>query len=215
VSAPQIRFGGSPGYSGNFSGAILTNQAPTADPLLYLQEPSSAAQPKQTGKFNFKGNQIVTLNPGLYATTITIGGNAIVTMNPGLYYLQGGLSISGGGSLSGSGVTIYSDGGGALSMVGTGSLTLSPPSSGPYQGITIFQERSSGQTISVKGNGNNTNITGTFYAASAGLAIDGGGASVGSQYILSTLSLNGVPGTVNVPYSANNTAKTLVASLVF
>ena len=58
VSAPQIRFGGSPGYSGNFSGTILTNQAPTADPLLYLQEPSSAAQPKQTGPFNFKGNQM-------------------------------------------------------------------------------------------------------------------------------------------------------------
>ena len=116
-------------------------------------------------------------------------------------------------SLIANGVTIYSDGGGPISMVGTGQLTISPPSSGPYQGISIFQERASAQTITVKGNG--TNVTGTIYARSAGLAIDGGGGTVGSQYILSTLSLNGVPGTVNVPYSANNTAKTLVASLVF
>ena len=110
----------------------------------------------------------------------------------------GGFSVSGSSSVSGTGVMIYNDaGGGAITISGSGSITLSPMTSGPYAGITLFQARTATASVAVSGIGPSTNISGTFYAADASINISGSGSGVGSQYIASTLGLSG-SGSINV-----------------
>ena len=74
---------------------------------------------------------------------------------PGIYFLQGGgLTVSGASSLTmvageTAGVMIYNDwqhSTDAVSLSGSGSLVLTPPSSGSYEGITIFQKRGTPST---------------------------------------------------------------------
>ena len=80
-----------------------------------------------------------------------------------------------------------------ISLTG-GKVNLAPPSSGTYQGISIFQERASTIDLSITGQGS-TQITGTFYAAGAAIKITGsdstGADVIGSQYISRTLQVGG------------------------
>src|SRR5262249_24651740 len=141
---------------------------------------------------SISGKQNVTLNPGLYIGGISIQGQANVTMNPGIYYMQGGgFSNTGQGNLTGNGVMIYNDGG-VINIAGQGIVTLSPPTSGPYTGITMFQNRGSAQPVQVVGNGT-MNMTGTFYAANAFVQVSGNGSVnyIGSQYVSRDLKLTG------------------------
>ena len=68
---------------------------------------------------------------------------------------------------------------------------MTPPSSGPYTGISFFQERSASHPINVTGNGT-FDIKGTFYAAGAQVLVGGtGDAKIGSQYISRYLAIAG------------------------
>ena len=71
------------------------------------------------------------------------------------------MSVSGAVAISGSGVTIFNfgtnyngttDGGsfGSISLSGSGSISLLPPSSGTYAGILIFQGRDNAQALTLK-----------------------------------------------------------------
>ena len=67
---------------------------------------------------------------------------------------------------------------------------------GPYQGITLFQSRTSTRqpTVSVTGNGTAPlYMTGTFYVPQGELKVTGNGTedTIGSQYISDTLTLGG------------------------
>ncbi len=191
---------GSPGYSnsGNITmnGTVLNNQSPTADPLSYLPAPNPSSLPTQSSSTErIVGSGTVTLQPGVYVGGISIIGNYSVTLAPGIYYLQGGgLSENGNVSLTGSGVMIYnapntsSD---TINLAGNVVLNLSPMTSGPYAGITIFQSRTSTAPVSLVGNAG-SNVTGTIYAAGAPVYVTGNtNTQIGSQYISSTLDVTG------------------------
>jgi hypothetical protein len=79
---------------------------------------------------------------------------------------------------------------------------------GPYKGITFFQDRNSNVTGNISGTGGQTSITGTFYFAGALLKITGNGgvADIGSQYISDTLNLGGSGG-VNINWSPTTVAQ--------
>lgn len=97
---------------------------------------------------------------------------------------------------------INSNGLGNISLTGTENLELSPPTSGLYQGITLFQERSSNKNISITAQGN-MNLTGTFYAARSKVSITGRGDfnnPVGSQWIAWNLYVTG-SGSFTVNYN--------------
>jgi hypothetical protein len=204
ITAGTLDLGGTPGYS-TTSGqvtlnvTIASNQPPVADPLAYIQTPPKGAL-QSSSTLQISGKTTVTLNPGLYIGGISIAGQANVTMNPGIYYFQGGgFSDTGQGNLVGNGVMLYNDNsGGSINIAGQGQVSLSPLTSGPYQGITIFQDRTSSATVSVTGNGN-MNITGAFYAANALLGVTGNGSNnnAGSQFISKDLTLTG-NGTINI-----------------
>ena len=88
------------------------------------------------------------LSPGLYSK-IQISGTARVTLAAGVYVIaEGGLSADGQASLSGTGVLIYlaggrcsGSGGGGFSLAGGASVDISPPATGSYAGVAIFQAR--------------------------------------------------------------------------
>jgi hypothetical protein len=179
VSAEEIDVAGSPGVqkSGNavVNGLVKSGVAAVADPLAALPVPDVPAA-------TFAAVQVsagsVTLQPGTYVGGIHVSGTASVTLQPGTYYLQGGgLSVSGNGMLTGNGVLIYnapSTSGDIISLTGNGKVTLSPQASGAYQGITLFQARTSAVPVSITGNGGLA-ITGAIYAAGAVVNVTGNG----------------------------------------
>jgi hypothetical protein len=78
-----------------------------------------------------------------------------------------------------------------VNISGTGSVRMSPPTSGLYKGLTVFQDRAAENQLSISGGGN-MQITGTFYAANALMKVSGGGDSkIGSQYISRYLDITG------------------------
>jgi autotransporter-associated beta strand protein len=221
VTATEFDITGSPGVSGSgtWIGTINSPVPPTPDPLAYLPEPDPSTMTVQsTNNFHLSNNETATINPGVYVRGITVTGSASLTMNPGIYYMQGGgFTFSGQGNLTAVGVMIFNEPGSnsdVISIGGSGTITLSPPTSGLYQGISIFQERSSPNTVSVSGNGTSS-YTGTFYVAGGTLSVTGNGASnvIGAQYISNNLVVNGGGG-FSVNWNPNQVGRTRVLRLV-
>jgi hypothetical protein len=200
--------GTNPGYSGNFTGNIVTGQQPTPDPLAYLPTPDPSTMTVRT----VPSGTNITIEPGRYVGGIQISGQTTLTMEPGIYYMDGGdFQFSGQGNLNASGVMIYSTAG--LSVTGLGSVTMSPPTSGIYTGITYFQSRTSSATALVNGNGG-YNITGTFYLAGGLANLQGNGdASVASQVVCLLMSSGG-NGATNIVWAGPPTARTRIIGLV-
>ena len=104
--------------------------------------------------------------------------------------------------------------GAQLDLGGNGNLTLSPPTSGIYRGLTVFQDRSSTAEVKLHGNGTQQ-ISGTLYAAHARFNMVGNGATsqLGSQLICWNLNLSG-NGNINVNWFAQDTARIRIIRLV-
>jgi hypothetical protein len=133
---------------------------------------------------------------------------------PGIYYMQGGgLALSGPSSITGTGVMIYNDnGGGSIKLSSSGTINLTPLTSGPYAGIVIYQNRNSTQEIDLSGS-SGSSVTGTIYAAGGLLKLSGssGSSQVGSQLIVYDLDLSG-SATLNVT-SGNSSGNGRVLNL--
>jgi Flp pilus assembly protein TadG len=210
VNASEIDITGTgPGYSSSSSvgfqaPTIKTGVAPTADPLAALPAPdpnSLTVQSSSTYKTDPNKPATLTLQPGVYKGGIEIKSTPGVVMESGTYYLEGhGLTMSGGSStLTANGVMIYngpdtSGKTGKIDVSGGGTVTMSPPTSGAYSGIAIFQDRTSTQPITLSG-GSGWDFTGTVYAAKGLVTLSGdSGATMGSQYISDKLTLSGSSG---------------------
>jgi hypothetical protein len=205
--------GGIPGWTttggATITGPITSNAPPIPDPLAKLPAPDTSTMTVQsTKKINFSSANPLTLNPGIYQGGITVSGKGDLFLNPGIYVMQGGgFSVTGQGNITGAGVMIYNDpqsSSDKISFAGSGILTLSPPTSGTYQGITLFQNRTSTAEMDVSG-GSGSVMSGLFYTAAATLKVTGGGgASIGSQYISYDLTLQG-NGNFSVDWNPNTT----------
>lgn len=195
VSSPHLYTYGTPGVrvtgNGSFNTTVHTNTVPVADPLAALPVPSTTTPTISSA--TYAGNTVVTLSPGTYSNGIKGSSNANITLLPGTYYISaGGLNISGNASISGNGVTIYTTGGGAVSLSGNGTINLKAPTSGTYNGIVIYQNRTYSTAMTITGNGN-MSITGTIYAAKSPITVTGNGVSntVGTRIIGLTLKIAG------------------------
>ncbi len=173
---------------------LKTSQTATPDFLANVPVPDPTTMTVQS-KSQLNISSPAILNPGVYVGGISI--SAQVTLNPGIYYLQGGGFTMGGSSpLTANGVMLYngpgSDGStGPISIAGSGTVVISPPTSGPWYGISVFQNRTATSTITLQGS-SGTNFTGTIYAASGSVVVSGSnGSTMGSQYVSNTLSMSG------------------------
>ena len=219
IVAPALDLAGGIKYSGQNPDQATTtnfNEANTPDPLANLPTPSSSGLTTQSSSaINLSGSASRTLNPGIYDGGISMSGSSSITLNPGVYYINGGgINMSGTTSITGNGVMIYNTGGGAINMSGTGSINLSPMTTGTYAGLTIFQDRADTASATLSG-GTNINNTGTFYLPNAALTLSGnsGVGVFGSQFITKTLTFSGSGG-VKVNYSASSVASKYSISLV-
>ncbi len=146
------------------SNNLHTGAQPEADPLQYLSPPPAGA----CNYTNTRINNPTVLSPGVYCDGITVTAGATVTLMPGLYILNGGgLSVSGGASLSGTGVTFYNTEGGGytyrpISYSGGANTVLTAPTTGSYAGVLFFQDRNVSSTA-------NNSITGGVDAKFEGI----------------------------------------------
>jgi Flp pilus assembly protein TadG len=204
VTAQNINLSGNYTTSGGgvFNGTVNTRVAPTADPYATLTPPNSATLTLQnSGGLKYtKGSY--TLQPGVYQGGISATSQASLTLQPGIYYIDGGgFSFGGQGSLTGNGVLLYNapqSSSDQINLAGSGNITLTPMSTGPYANFVIFQDRTSNATINVTGNGL-LSVSGIIYAAKAPLNLTGNGSTdvFGWQIVADDATLTG-KGTINV-----------------
>jgi Flp pilus assembly protein TadG len=154
-------------YSGRYKSGTTTT-----DPYQYRTAPSAVACPaNNTGPTHdptnaafvsylgtYSPNTPTTVNPGTYCGDITVNAGASLTMNPGVYILvNGNFKDQGGGSVSGTGVTVYltgsGNGYGTVTISGNSTITLTAPTSGETAGIVFWVDKNA------PSNGKN-NVTG-------------------------------------------------------
>jgi hypothetical protein len=221
VKAPSYYLAGNYTTSGggSFSGTMNLNSLAVPDPLADLPVPDPTKMVQQTTHKEQWTSGTRIIYPGVYKGGISASSTANVVMMPGIYYMdEGGFQFTGGGSLIGEGVMIYNKPGNGQSngvdISASGTVTLSPPTSGIYQGLLLFQERTSNVAASLSG-GSNMTITGTFYFAGAQLNVTGsaGFTNFGSQYISNTLNVQGT-GQLYVDWDPNKVAQVRLITLV-
>jgi hypothetical protein len=123
---------------------MFTGQPPTPDPYAATTFPSFSGCTHN----NFKANNSMEISPGVYCNGLSVNAGANVTLTPGIYYInRGDLSVNGGASLTGAGVTLVftsSNGNNYASATinGGANINLTAPTTGPTAGIVIFGDRS-------------------------------------------------------------------------
>lgn len=190
LNASSIGVSGGVSETGNVhvNPTPVTGIAPAADPLAFL--PTPAVPSTCTPNPNYTGNRTVTLNPGCY-DGLSATGNITLTLNPGMYVINGNFSETGNVSISGTGVTF--DLLGSTSLTGNGTLNLSAPTSGTYNGVLFYQPSTNSSTMSLTGN-SGSNIQGIVYAPSAAVTLTGNsGSQLYTDFVVSTLTLTGNP----------------------
>ena len=165
------------GYSGSgFSPKPITKCPQAVDPLAALPEPS---QPTAGCYYNGLNTGAGTTLPSnvTYCGNITLNGNGNFALQPGLYYFKNAtVRLLQNASLSGSGVTIFLDETSTLQFAASGTVSLSAPSSGTYQGVLIYQSRKASASVTnvVRGSPD-IYMDGTIYMPSSTLSMTGSG----------------------------------------
>jgi Flp pilus assembly protein TadG len=162
ITANEISITGNYSASGgsadNLHPTPQTGQPPERDPLAGLPAPSTAGLPVYPGIHI--SSTTATLSPGVYAGQIVISGTSVVKFNPGIYIMKDGITVSGGSTIFGNEIMLYSEG--QMTFSGTSIINLSPPGSGAYQGITMFQARGNTDKAVLSG-GSGSILAGTYY----------------------------------------------------
>ncbi len=175
---------------------LFTGQQPIGDPYVDASIPSFSGCDQN----NFKAKSTVTISPGVYCNGISLNAGANVTLNPGIYYLDGGsLSVNGGATLTGSGVTLVFTKQTAASWAtatvnGNATVNLTAPTDGPMSGIVIFGDRRIPVGTTFKFNGGSTqNFGGAIYIPTGAISFSGGnGTNTGcTQIIGDTITFTG------------------------
>jgi Flp pilus assembly protein TadG len=199
------------------SATIKTGAPATADPYASLTVPSFSGC-NQTN-YTLSGGGTATISQGVYCGGITVSGGSQLTMNSGTYMLvgtnpgSGGNSfyISGGSTVTGSGVSIVitatgstapMDTRGTVNISGGTTVTLSAPTSGPMQGVAFYMDRNAPRPLTTGCNnnqctdnfsgGSSMSITGSLYFPSQPVNYSGGSSSSAcEQLIACTVTFSG------------------------
>ena len=168
------------------------------------------------GNISLGGGGSLTIPAGNYSN-ISVTGSSELTLESGTYFITGAFTVGGTGGASiteAGGVLLYftcqsaggqivacaSGGqtGGSLSLSGTGNLILAPQTTGPYAGLTVFYDRNNNAGMSLSGTPG-VLFTGTVYAKSSALALNGTGSTLASMIIVNSATISG-SGAIGVNY---------------
>jgi len=208
LTADKVSLAGSDTLNGTSSitatGGVQTNQSPASDPYSSVPVPGEIGVPVRTVP---PGNS-PTLQPGVYRNgAFKLNGTGTATMQPGTYIIDGGaFTINGNWTVNGAGgVTIVftnGSGGGwpSVAINGSPTLNLTAPTTGTYQGILFFYDRTApASTITFNGS-SKANLTGALYFPSQNVTYNGTGTASCTQLIAQTITFNG-----NVGFGGNCT----------
>lgn len=160
--------GGTSGLS--LPNASLTCGTPLEDQYASIDPLADVVPPPYTLCLPVPNGKTYTLSPGTYCDK-TLSGN--ITLDPGVYILRGTTIKPGGnGSLTGQGVTLFLMEGAQIYINANEQVNLSPPTSGPYAGITIFQDHGNTSALTLNGAANSI-ISGFVYAPDAPISYAG------------------------------------------
>jgi hypothetical protein len=133
-----------------------------------------------------------------YCGGISIVGQAEITFAPGLYVIKDGtLSASGGGALTGNGVTFYLTGKGAgVDLGGVTTTHFTAASDGPFPGFVFFLDPSAGPAKSSQVSGTaELFFEGIIYLPTQALTVTGSSGvfapSPFTMYIADTIKIAG------------------------
>lgn len=141
---------------------------------------------------SLNNNDNQSISPGVYCGPVTVTGHATLTLNSGLYILKsGGLNVGGQATLNGTGVTIYLPANSAA-FAGGATTNLSAPTTGAWQGILFYQDRSDTTSASLTG-GSGQHMTGVIYFPSAHMDYTAGSNTTAetATIICDTLNITG------------------------
>jgi hypothetical protein len=225
LTARAFLITGKASQAGQLVGPMTTGVPPTPDPFRYLPAPDPStmvARTKTTATKVDKGFGYIDyyLRPGVYDGGLSFDGKSSVFMEPGVYYMRGN-ATSGGFKFTGNvstrlqaeGVMIYNDKGTNtvtdpanaaypnIALAGQSSVNWTPPPTGIYAGMSMFQARGQAITTSIGGGGALT-IRGALYSADGQVDIIGSGTSyIGDMFVVYRLLMKG-NGTYTVPLEA-------------
>ena len=178
---------------------------PVTDPLASLPAPTfsgcthnTAAGTSTETNYSLGNGNTATRGPGVYCGGISVTGSATLTLLPGTYIMNGGgFNVGNSGIVNASGgVFIYNTAtsghsAGPVSVQGSGTLNLVAPSSGTYQGIAFFQDRSLANVATIANSGTG-NITGTYYFPDAAFNFTGAtAAATTAAFVANTITVSG------------------------
>jgi hypothetical protein len=179
ITADSANVVGGVSGSSNFTTTqgINTGAAAITDPYANVTMP----KPSGCDADGLSVKNTATLNPGTYCNGLQLNAGANVTLNPGVYIIdRGSLSIAGGATLSGNGVTLVftsSTGSNYASATINGGATvqLTAPTTGATAGIVFFGDRNMPTNTTFKFNGGAGQIVdGAIYTPSGALQYAGG-----------------------------------------
>jgi len=173
---------GSVGVVGGCSGKCTNTidpdpvaMAPTSDPLYFLPAipdfPTGCIAAPKSG----------SLSPNTcYSGDVTLSG----TLPSGTYTFTGNVTA---GAVTGTGVTLLLSKNASFSV--SGDTNLTPPTSGTYQGVVIYQSRTNTNQIQIQKGSSDSTITGVIYAPSAQVYLqdNGGGVTMTADLVVGSL----------------------------
>jgi hypothetical protein len=172
-----------------------TGTDPATDPYASVPNPT----PSGPTVNNCCSHGTATMNPGVYQNGMKLVAGANITLNPGTYYLQGDLSVAGGATLSGTGVTlVFTSKNGsnyaAATINGNANINLTAPTSGDMAGIVMFGDRNMPVGTAYKLNGGSTqSFGGALYLPKGAVDYTGGASSSNgcTQLVANTVTFSG------------------------
>ncbi len=198
---------------------LRTGRPIMPDPYAGYPKPSVAGQTS----YSSVPAAPATLSPGIYETTASIAASSSTyTLNSGVYILRGSsINITGSASLTGTGVIFFvtnsnypNAGGtcGAITFNTNQGSSLSPPTTGTYRGMLVYQDPVCTNPMTVQGNAEIETETGTIYLPSATFVMSGAGTQVNaSQIVANRVQVNG--GQLEISFDALITAAPVIPGL--
>lgn len=186
------------GINGNVtaSGSVVTGASSIADPYSDVSMGSFSG----CDQINMSAKNTLTLSPGVYCKGLSLNAGANVTLKPGVYYFdQGSLTVNGGATLTGTGVTLvftsstgsnYAD----ATINGGATINLTAPTTGGTAGIVILGDKNMPTGTVFKFNGGSSQImTGAIDLPKAAVQFAGGSNSgqACTQLIADTITFTG------------------------
>lgn len=176
---------------GSISSTPHTGVTAVADPFAGLASQTPAGT-CNSGNFTAWQATAYTPTAGTYCG-FSVGNGMNATMGPGIYIINGGtFSIQGGSTLTAtSGVMVYLTGGATVSIANGATVNMTAQSSGTYEGILFYQDRTSTESSSDFAGGADMTFNGTLYMPKSDLTFDNGVNSATTVVVANTVNFEG------------------------